>query len=167
MRCPHCGSSRLAVNPVTGELVCQECGSIVDADPLDDSGGECCEDSTEKWVGGGRRAWRVKRLIARLESLDTRQWGKGPESTHSSNRLLVDSSLVELVKESLPPYRVLKRKTLIAVALYVQERSEGASMGSALKAASTATGVSEKTLERIIRAHWDLIEDAVRRVARR
>lgn len=161
-KCPVCGSTRLAVNPITGELVCQDCGTVLEENPFDDTPVPPHYDPLHHQKRA-RRAMVERRMREVISSLDTRRWGEHQRSRGFEE---VDQELISQLKTGFPPYRILRRRTLAAVAVYVRERSEGASKTDALKSASRRTGVSMRTLERIIREYRDWIEEAVRRAAR-
>lgn len=167
MKCPYCGSAKTAINPLTGEVVCQLCGTVIVENPIEDEP-YTRQEYTMNQKTGIKRIWRERLYRKKLTGLETSHWGKQPGSEEPSARHneTIDLGLIELVRSGLPKHRVFKARTINAIAVYVKERSEGASKKSAMQVASATTGVSVKTLERIIREYRDWVEEVVRRAAR-
>ncbi|MCE4629726.1 MAG: TFIIB-type zinc ribbon-containing protein [Desulfurococcales archaeon] len=167
MKCPYCGSVKTAINPLTGEVVCQLCGTVIVENPIEDEP-YIRQEYTMNQKTGIKRIWRERLYRKKVAGLETSHWGKQPDSKKPSaqHNEAIKLDLIELVRRGLPKHRVFKARTINAIAVYVKERSEGASKKSAIQVASATTGVSVKTLERIIREYRDWVEEVVRRAAR-
>lgn len=166
MRCSNCGSNRIAVNPITGELVCQMCGVVLDENPIDDSPTTIGKPPWGEPMNV-KRILKEKKYRSTIAGLETSNWGRSPRRWNEGPQPVdhVATGLLPLIRKGLPPHRVFKKRTLSAIAVYVWERSEGATKRMALQVASNATGVSVKTLEKIIREYRDWVDEVVRRVA--
>ena len=167
MKCPVCGSTKVIENPITGELVCKVCGTVIDENPIDDRDYYLQEWGNYNISGNRLRRYRLRVIAEKLAAIDSSSWGKHKTRDILSieDREKVEFVRSELLSKILPKYKIFKSRTLNALAFYIVERSEGMSKTGALKTASEKTGVSLKTLERIIREYRDSLEDAIRRAA--
>ncbi|MCE4601431.1 MAG: TFIIB-type zinc ribbon-containing protein [Desulfurococcales archaeon] len=169
MKCPICGSTKVALNPLTGEIVCSTCGAVLEENPIDDT---YTRDRRIPYYESLSSNYRARARFYKVLTLDSRNWGLKKANSHNTNRPSLKGDhprlnhIVGFLTSELMKNRSFKSRTLTAIAIYVAERSEGASKNAAMRSASKLAGVSLKTLERIIREYRDDLEDAIRRVAR-
>ncbi|MEB3805923.1 MAG: TFIIB-type zinc ribbon-containing protein [Desulfurococcales archaeon] len=169
MKCPLCGSTKVTLNPLTGEIVCSTCGAVLEENPIDDT---YTQGRRTPYHGGFSSNYRVRTRFYRVITLDSRNWGLKKTGNSNKKHLSLKENYPEInhivgfLTSKLMKNRSFKSKTLTAIAIYMAERSEGASKNAAMRSASKLAGVSLKTLEKIIREYRDDLEDAIRRVAR-
>ncbi len=154
LRCPNCGSLRIIMDPLTGTLVCQDCGTVIDDAPIDDYA-----------MHPRGIHWRLRRLKVNqvLYKVDTSGWGNRPDP---KDPIKIIPKYIIKIASNIPKWIPIKYRTRIALAYYIYERSEGNSKNRALRIAALKSRVSSKTIERILRQYRDWIEDEIRRVAR-
>ena len=149
-RCPYCGSTRLAVDPERGTLICQDCGSVLTEMIIDDFYSP----------GDRERTWRSKRRI---------QIPPIPPPTnkiiiHNVEKRLdcVEKALIRAIGElsSRRPHLVM------AVAYIVGGLSAGLSLSRSLVLARSRTGARVKTLYEIIRRYRSQLYEIAERVRR-
>lgn len=155
-KCPCCGSTRIIVDPQSGSLVCQDCGCVIEEGLIDD------------YNPGGREAERYppkRRVLGKhLPPGDTTSWGV--RRIGLTKMLGGDPpDYVKRIADSLPHVISVRSRTKLAIAYYIYERSEGNSKTRAITIASERTGLSKRSLERIIRRYRPWIEGEIRRVA--
>jgi len=180
--CPYCGSPRLALDNSSGTLVCQECGSVVMEGLIDEAAPpkRPREPPSPKPQRPRRPprpaieleiARRAKRALASGRVFDKKS-GTGTLITYTT--LLVESHVDEKVKAlahdirrefaSTTPPVILKRKTSIALALYVIYRARGSTKMQALRRASEEASAKRERLEKLEREYRHLLEALIDRV---
>ncbi len=156
-RCPCCGSNRIIVDPLSGNLVCQDCGCVIEEGLID--------DYNPGKKGEEERYPPKRRVLGKpLPSGGTTSWGMrriGPTKVLGGD----PPDHVKKIANSLPHVISVRSRTKLALAYYIYERSEGNSKTRAIAVASEKTGLSKRSLERIIRRYRPWIEGEIRRVA--
>ncbi len=156
-RCPCCGSNRIIVDPLSGNLVCQDCGCVIEEGLID--------DYNPGKKGEEERYPPKRRVLGKpLPSGGTTSWGMrriGPTKVLGGD----PPDNVKRIADSLPRVISVRSRTKLALAYYIYERSEGNSKTRAIAVASEKTGLSKRSLERIIRRYRPWIEGEIRRVA--
>jgi len=181
--CPHCGSPRLIVDGSSGTLVCQRCGAVIMEALIDEA-----PPPRKPWEPlspkpqrprrpPSRTPWEIeiarkaRKAIASGRVFDRRS-ATGTLITYTT--LIVESSVDEKVKalahdirkalaSSTPP-AVIKRKTSIALALYVMYRARGSTKMQALRRASGEASAKQERLEKLEREYRHLLEAMIDRV---
>jgi len=173
-RCPMCGSRSLSVDPLTGEVVCRRCGTVVRERLVDESGGEKLVEHSE-WKGRehhgpptspARHDMGVSSMISR-EDRDAggtalgaevrammhrlRRWDERNRAHERADRNLIHAlELVDTLagKLSVPP-AVIERAALIYRRALDRGLTRGRSV-SALVAASLLAAIRELGIPRRI-----------------
>ncbi len=155
--CPCCGSTRIIVDAQNGSLVCQDCGCVIEEGLIDDYNPGRKEEE-EMYP-------RKRRIVGKpLPPGDTSSWGA--RIINLAKMLGGDPpDNVKRIADSLPRVISVRSRTKLALAYYIYERSEGNSKTRAIAIASKKTGLSKRSLERIIRRYRPWIEGEIRRVA--
>jgi hypothetical protein len=158
VRCPCCGSYRVIEDPLTGNLVCQDCGCVIKENLIDDYA----------WKPPSKPRYPLRKRVLKqaIHLADTSMWGKRIPPTRATGILNQNPpDYIIKIMNNLPGIISVKERTRIALSYYIYERSEGNSKTGSLIVASKRTGVSVKTLTRILRRYRPWIEEVIRRVA--
>ena len=158
MKCPNCGSSRIALDPLRGVLVCQECGTVIEENIIDDS--EISYRFPKKELYINKKIIRISHSTQDL--LSTKNWGL----VNHRRQLEEIPNKIRYIFNKIPRNMIPKTRTRLAIAYYIYERSEGNTKTMSLRIASKSTGVSIKSIEKTVRRYRLWIEDEIRRVAR-
>jgi len=179
LACTWCGSQRLAWME-EGYIVCQSCGSVV-------SSNHYIEEAEARRPA---HAYRVRRLARRMRvaghpwlwghagpvrargGAETKAAGLGFRrpgglANRKAEKLLNSSSRLSFIASLVDCDPLLKARALrtrVALAVYLELRSRGYSKRRSLRIASSLTGSSETTLERVISKYRDRIEILERRI---
>ena len=174
MRCPVCGSERLAWRDDVGYLVCQDCGAVIEQliedegplrgdeespprrrrpRPLSDEGappaGPTLEDAVEELVEKAVRRGKVIKVVGRTVRLAS-------PATKAADDPQVEEALK--VMRSYPPLYFRTERVRLGIAYYALIRALGASRLRAIAEASARSGASAKSIERALRAYRALAD---------
>ncbi|MGC9072165.1 MAG: TFIIB-type zinc ribbon-containing protein [Acidilobus sp.] len=180
MRCPVCGSTRLAWSDELGYLVCQDCGTII-SELIDDE----APYTSASEVSKRRRAtapkappptsWTLEEVVEDAARTAVGR-GKVLEVVGRSVRLRPPVSrkpegideLLEVMR-GFPDLRSRTERVRAAIAVYAALKSMGVSRTRAIDMASRASGASPKSLAKVIERHRRSMakyEEAVASLAR-
>jgi transcription initiation factor TFIIIB Brf1 subunit/transcription initiation factor TFIIB len=157
LRCPRCGSQRLAWSDETGHLVCQDCGAIIE-DLIDDGPqpqrgqqirvanpapplGElelALSDASERAIRRGKLV-RVINGVIRLRS---------PATKHDE-----EASTALSIMEFFPELKSRTERVRLGIALYATLRAMGLSSSRAIAEAARRSGASPRSIESAVRRH--------------
>lgn len=151
-RCPYCGSSRLAVDPERGTLLCQDCGSVLAELLIDDS--HLPLDSGRRLPS--RRRTRLLPPTLPPSSITVAQGGSG------GGLECVERALTRGIEE----LATRRRHLVTALAYIVGGLSAGLPLSRSLVLARSRTGARVKTLYEIIRRYRSQLYEIVERVRR-
>lgn len=157
LRCPYCGSERLAWSEETGHLVCQDCGAIIE-DLIDDRPPRFGDDARRAIEGPppkGPLEVALERASARAVSR-----GKLVEVVNGIIRLKSpatrhDSESLEALKviEEFPELKSRTERVKVGLAVYATLKALGMSSSRALSEAARRSGASPKSIETAVRRH--------------
>ena len=176
MRCPICGSERLAWRDDVGYLVCQDCGAVIEQ-LIDDEGpprgveeapsrrrrprpllepgvgappaGPTLEDAVEELAEEAVRRGKIIRVVGRAVRLAS-------PATRAVDDPHVEEAL--RVMRSYPPLYFRTERVRLGIAYYALMRASGASRVRAIAEASARSGASAKSIERALRTYRALAE---------
>lgn len=172
MRCPVCGSERLAWSGESGYLVCQDCGAVIselidDGPPATDDLPvrrrpqsapppavtpleEAVEEASRRAVARGRVLVVVGRSVRLAPPLARTPKGIEP--------------LLEVMRD-FPDLRSRTERVRAAIAVYAALRAMGLSRARATELASRTTGASPRSLAKVLERHRRSVEGYERAVA--
>ncbi len=169
LKCPYCGSHRLAWSEETGYLVCQDCGAVLQS-LIDDNlyYNKKSENNKIDYIHKTYHSTensidkKLEKAIKKGKSLQLDQNGK----IHILS--IIDKKLEKIKNydkfkdsyEILNNYPILKSRTKrnqYAIALYALYRSYGYSIEKSILLVSKDLGVSKLSLKNIIRKNRDII----------
>ncbi len=139
--CPYCGSPRIAVDDERGTIVCQDCGAVIEY--LYYEGPPSSHYGEPGYTVQRKRRTGVSRLATT------------PAPGHTSRYLDpgVERLSLQLARRLARRGRILRRRTLTGLSIYILERLEGAGHNAALREAARRSGASRKRLESLIREY--------------
>jgi len=180
--CPYCKSERLAIDNSSGTLICQDCGSVIKEGLIDEAPPprrpkDPVIPKPQKPRRPPTRAAleleidrKARKALATGRVFD--KTATGALITYTT--LLVESSVNDKVKAlahdirralaSTVPPAIVKRKTSIALALYVMYRARGNTKMQALRRASEEASAKLERLEKLEREYRHLLEAMISRV---
>lgn len=178
MECSACGSANVAWDHQLGLVVCQDCGVV--------AGEIIVSDSINRGVNSGalvrrRKPWKSSPVARSLKRAVERGWVVSGvrddgslrlgayRSYKASLALREEPELVEVVRV-VDEDPLLKCRTLrvrLALGMYAALRSAGLSKSLASRIASSETGVSVRTIERISSKYRASVSMLIERAGRR
>ncbi len=168
LRCPVCGSERLAWSDETGYLVCQDCGAIIEQLIAEEQ--RLLRDQTPRRVKAAEAARPLKGPLERaVEEMASRALRRGKlldvragmvrlrslATGRPSSRAVIEA--LNLMR-SYPQLYFRTERVRLGVAEYLTLRALGASRSRALKEAARASGASAKSIDKVVRAHRNASE---------
>lgn len=171
MRCPRCGSSRLAWSGDSGYLVCQECGAIIETlfdeyMPSSELEARRRRLPTGEPVGGPPARTPLESELDRVSRTAVR---RGKVVAVRGGQLVMVSIATRSVAEGetkkllelMDKYPTLKSRTQrvkVGLALYARMLAAGMSKSRALEEASRLSGASERSIESAAKRYKECFE---------
>ncbi|MGC9209953.1 MAG: TFIIB-type zinc ribbon-containing protein [Acidilobus sp.] len=181
MKCPVCGSARLAWSDELGYVVCQDCGAVI-SELIDDEGPPGFSDAPVRLRRAGpqeapppvREPLEV--AVEEAARLAVRR-GRVIEVVGGTVRVRPPvvrrpegiEGLLELM-DGFPELKSRTERVRAAIAVYAALRSVGVSKSRAIELASRASGASPRSLVKVMERHRRSMagyEAAVGRLARK
>ncbi|WP_048816674.1 TFIIB-type zinc ribbon-containing protein [Caldisphaera lagunensis] len=169
IKCPYCGSHRLAWSNETGYLVCQNCGAVLQS-LIDDNAYHIDKSAKDNKTNYFRIYHssensidkKLEKSIKKGKFFEVDLTGKVHISSIIDKKLekLKNSDKFKLSYEILKNYPILKSRTKrnqYAIALYALYRSYGYSIEKSIMLVSKELGVSKLSLKSIIRKNKNII----------
>ena len=157
-RCPYCGGRRLAVDPVHGIVVCQDCGSVIKEVLLDDTSPplSALEERPKRRM---RRMYnKMSDLLLSIPPAPIVRKGKSLHQDLECIKKELSAAISELTLRS--PHLIS------ALAYVVGGISAGLSLSKSVSLARLKTGARKKTLYSLIRRYRSQIHEIAERVRR-
>jgi len=173
--CPYCGSPNLVLDDARGSLICRDCGAVVEEEMIDEA---------PEWIPGGQRTPGLKRsyreastptAIGKTVSRRVRISRQNRSETLVSYATMMVEARVDaqvralahdirkMIAKGRPP-TIIRRKTSIALALYVILRAKGLSKRQAFREASRRTLTKQGRLEELEREYRYQLDSLIDRV---
>ncbi|MGC9112612.1 TFIIB-type zinc ribbon-containing protein [Acidilobus sp.] len=157
LRCPYCGSERLAWSEETGHLVCQDCGAIIE-NLIDDRPPRFSEDA-QRVVEGPPPRGPLEVALERASAKAVSR-GKLVEIVNGAIRFRSpatkhDSEASEALKviDGFPELKSRTERVKVGLAVYATLKALGVSSSRALSEAARRSGASPKSIESAVRRH--------------
>ncbi len=174
MRCPVCGSDRLAWSDELGYLVCQDCGAIISELIDDDAAPAVSPVQAHRKKSAGLPSPVTAPLEEAVEEASKRAVARGRvlivvgRSVRLAPPIRRDlgdiGDLLEIMR-GFPDLRSRTRRVRAAIAVYAALRAAGLSRSRAAEVASRAAGVSPRSVAKVWETHRRSMEGYERAVA--
>ncbi len=160
---------------MTGQLTCQDCGSVIEEYDFEEPVARASEDpeNTLEHRNSKQKIIIINRIIKNEYAYPL----IGRVAVYYKGRRIIvrysKALAIKIIRENLTLGdcitsiigRRLAETTIAALIVYAKERVEGSSKTRAVRRASSILGVSEETIDRVLRRYRDRIEQCVERVA--